>query len=156
PRAQSFLFIDEVGRLASEGLRLVLEQARSAGIGCVMASQTLADMKTADWDLRHTLLQNTRFKQIFSEGDEEERTHLSRSSGTVMPEREWWMRGWNWKQTFGTKEPAVAVDSINQSPFPAPRITTNQIITVGDDALSSIAIVESGSGYSQWAGFSNV
>lgn len=80
-KRQAFVFIDEFQRLAGENFKVILEQARSFGIGVVLANQSLDDLKTPSGDLTSTVSANTRVKMYFSVTNQREVEMLSSMFG---------------------------------------------------------------------------
>lgn len=66
---QAFVLIDEFQRLAARNVVEMLEDARSAGIGFVLAHQSSSALKTRDTDLYGTLFENCSFKQCLTLDD---------------------------------------------------------------------------------------
>ena len=48
--SQCYLVVDEFQRIAGENFRIVLEQARSFGLGAILANQTVSDLNTPSVD----------------------------------------------------------------------------------------------------------
>jgi len=65
-RTQCFVAVDEFHRLAARNVVEMLEDARSAGVGFVLAHQSSSTMKTRDADLYGSLFENTSFKQCLT------------------------------------------------------------------------------------------
>ncbi|MFO0838344.1 MAG: TraM recognition domain-containing protein [Phycisphaerae bacterium] len=63
---QAFVLIDEFQRLAARNVVEMLEDARSSGIGFVLAHQSSSALKTRDTDLYGTLFENCSFKQCLT------------------------------------------------------------------------------------------
>lgn len=139
--AQTYLVIDEFQRIASENFKIVLEQARSMGVGAILANQTFADLKTNDTDLRPTVQTNTRFKQVFSATDLDQQLALMTASGERFDLRYSWT-----KSSEGTS-------SVSASQVVVPRLLRNDIIEISDAPLGSIVHVSRGSGYTQFSGY---
>lgn len=140
-KRQTYLFLDEFQRIASENLKIVLEQARSMGVGAILANQTFADLKTPSTDLRPVIQGNTRLKLCFSATDLEQQDTLMKASGETM--------------TFNSV--SLSSGDSNTTSWTAqigPRLTRNFIIEVSDDPLSAIGQISRGSGYSQFWGYS--
>lgn len=146
---QAYVFIDEFQRIAGENFRIILEQARSFGLGVVLANQSVADLVTPDVDLRPTVRANTRFKRYFSVTDPREVASLSESSGEEL------MYARTWNQTARavyTEFVANCYHSRSDTQSLKPRLTSNDIIAVSDHPLDSIVHISRGSGYTQFAG----
>lgn len=65
-KVQCFVAIDEFHRLAARNVVEMLEDARSSGVGFLLAHQTADSMKTRDTDLFGTIFENTSFKQFLT------------------------------------------------------------------------------------------
>ncbi len=141
---QTYLVIDEFQRIASEGFKLILQQARSMGVGAILANQTSADLKTNDTDLRATVQTNTRFKWCFSATDLDQQKDIMTASGETI----YHTRSWSWKDGESVASSQSAGEKL------MPRITRNDVIRTSDDTFQSIVQVSRGSGYTQLSGFS--
>lgn len=122
--ARVWLFIDEFQHVASLSFKVILQQARSMGIGLILANQTNADLWTADTNLKDTVQANTRFKQVFSINNPREREELSKSSG----ETRYWDRG------------------------VGPRLMLNDLIELSDEPQTSVVLIARGHGLTQYGG----
>ncbi|MCC6968956.1 MAG: TraM recognition domain-containing protein [Phycisphaerales bacterium] len=146
---QAYVFIDEFQRIAGENFRIILEQARSYGLGMVLANQTIADLRTAETDLRATVRTNTRFKRYFSVTDPQEVQSICDASGEELM----YLR--NWKQKAGapyTEYVATAYEERSDSQSIKSRMIRNDVLAASDHPLDSIVHVSRGSGYTQFAG----
>lgn len=65
-KTQCFVVVDEFHRLAARNVVEMLEDARSAGVGFILAHQSSSSMKTRDADLYGSLFENTSFKQCLT------------------------------------------------------------------------------------------
>jgi hypothetical protein len=128
-KRQMFLIIDEFQKLAGENFQQILQQARSAGIAAILANQSLADLKTPDWDLTPTIRTNTRAKMYFSITEPDEIQTFRELSGEEL-------------QTFGVNE----VEEIR------PRFSTKELASLSDHPKRLLLQVSSGSGYTQFGG----
>lgn len=64
---ECLLVIDELQRVAGENLAGILQDARSFGIGAILANQSIGDLKSPNgFDLAGTLLTNTVVKLMFT------------------------------------------------------------------------------------------
>lgn len=162
---QCYLFIDEFQRIASNNFRIVLEQARSFGVGVVLSNQTVADLKTEEMDLRPAVQTNTRFKQCFSAVDADQQEALMVASGEKLDTLMAISQEWNPKTTTTSKPGPLGRDTtitrttgfratVSSSEFVSPRIQRNDVIRASDNRLQSIVQVHRGSGYTQLSGFS--
>lgn len=129
PKREVALMIDEFQKLTSEHFEKVLQQARSSGIGAILANQSIADLKTVDRDLVQTVRTNTRVKMFFSVTEPDELEAFRELSGEEL-------------QTFGVGE----VEEIRL------RLSTKDLAALSDHPKRFLLQVTSGSGYTQFAG----
>jgi len=128
--AQTFLVIDEFQRMASSGFELILQQARSFGLGAILANQTISDLRGKDRpELLNVVQANTRFRQIFSATDPRAIEQLVRDSGEIL-----------------------ALDPESGRARVAPRMSVNDVKRYSSDAALSIAHVTRDSGFSCFGG----
>lgn len=151
---QAYVIIDEFQRIAGENFKVILEQARSFGLGVVLANQSVADLKTADVDLRPTVRTNTRVKRFFSLSDPQDIASMSEASGEELA----YMRTWNQiaGQSPYTELAAQAYNSRSDTQSLKARLTTNDIMAVSDHPLDSILQISRGNGYTQFAGLPHI
>lgn len=147
---QVYLVIDEFQRIASGNFKLILEQARSMGVGVILANQTMADLQTPDTDLRPAVQTNTRFKQCFSAVDLEQQDFFMKASGEALDMR----AALGYEPVAGTLSSGWGLSSYRLNEYTRPRLQRNDIIRTSDDPLRSIIQVHRGSGYTQFSGFS--
>lgn len=147
PVRQSYLIIDEFQRIVGDNFRIVLEQARSFGIGVILANQSKSDLQTPTADLRPTVNTNTRLKMMFSLSDPKEISDLRATSGEEMIE-------------FLSQSESVALRadgntqtvSLSAQNSIQPRLSVNEILSASDHPLDFIMQVSRGSGYTQFGG----
>ncbi|QDV90767.1 AAA-like domain protein [Phycisphaerae bacterium RAS2] len=65
-KTQCFVAVDEFHRLAARNVVEMLEDARSAGVGFILAHQSSSSMKTREADLYGSVFENTSFKQCLT------------------------------------------------------------------------------------------
>lgn len=172
PVKQSYLVIDEFQRIAGENFKIILEQARSFGIGAILANQSQADLQTADADLRAAVRANTRFKQFFSVTDTAEIDALVKLSGeeigvmrshsmTSMSSTVYESVDAAGEKRLLTRGPELEGDphrtapesvSFSYSESIKSRFNLNDVLRISDGPLDSIIHISRGSGYSQFAG----
>ena len=133
-----WVFIDEFQHIASLNFKLILQQARSMGMGLILANQTDSDLWVRDVDLKGTVQSNTRFKQIFSVSSPQEREELSKASGETL----YYSRRLNVEGEMTTADEKVGH-----------RLMANDIIALSDEPDTSIALIGRGQGYSQFGGY---
>lgn len=85
---QAFVLIDEFQRLAARNVVEMLEDARSAGVGFVLAHQSSSALKTRDTDLYGTLFENCSFKQCLTLEDARVIDLFKLISGRVIEKKE--------------------------------------------------------------------
>lgn len=148
-KAQAYLFIDEFQRLAGENFQVVLQQARSFGLGVTLSHQSVSDLRTPVIDLRPTVRTNTRLKRYFSVTDPQEVSTLSEQSGEELM----FLRSWS-VEAGGpyTEHVASAYDRRSEAQSIKNRLTRNDIMAISDHPLDSVLHVSRGSGYTQFAG----
>ena len=84
PERQVYLVVDEFQRLFGDNLRIILEQARSYGIGAILSNHSAAQLRTDDGkDLWPLINGNTAATLHFGSKDLAELEMLSRLSGEV-------------------------------------------------------------------------
>lgn len=147
PGNRVYVFIDEFQEIAGENLQVVLRQARSKNIGCILANQTISDLVT-DVDLRPIVQGNTRFKQYFSATDLHQQSSLIEASGETLDYVMSWSEsiraGQNGDTVTRTESMSEKVDS---------RITRNHVITASDHPMQSVVHIPRGMGFAQFDGF---
>jgi len=144
-----YLFIDEFQRLAGDNFRIILEQARSFGIGAILANQTTSDLKAPDTDLRPTVQTNTRVKMYFSIQDASEAKAISDISGEEIALR----MGQSFTEdltSFVRRGPSST--TVNISETLKPRLTITDIRRASDHPNRFVLLVSRGSGLSQFGG----
>lgn len=140
--------------MASENFKIVLEQARSMGVGAILANQVFEDLKTADTDLRPTVQTNTRLKMVFSATDVGQQDLLMKGSGERV-----------YEGVLSAENLAVSTQVSPMSAFNTqgmslttgnqlPRISRNTLIEISDDPNCCLFHVTRGSGYTQFSGYS--
>ena len=136
--AQVWVFIDEFQHIASLNFKLILQQARSMGLGMILANQSDSDLWTTDADLKSTVQTNTRFKQIFSMSNPKEREELSRASGETL---------------YYTGRLDASGEATGGFERIGPRLMANDIIALSDEPDTSIVLISRGAGYAQFGGY---
>ncbi|MBX3180322.1 MAG: type IV secretion system DNA-binding domain-containing protein [Candidatus Hydrogenedentes bacterium] len=146
PLRQSYLVVDEFQKLAGDRFNVILQQARGFGLSAILSNQSISDLKTPAYDLRSTVLQNTRLKLYFSFSDCKEMTDFAKRSGDELA----YIRSGSY---------ALARDGLPDAPYfdrwshvIKPRVTTNDMLRVTDHPLQAYMDVRSGSGYTQFGG----
>lgn len=158
----ALVIIDEFQQIVARNLEVVLRQARSMGIGVILANQNITDLKTPDADLVPTVGANTRFKQVFSATAPSQLEYLVQASGEAMYTRqtisaETKLTPVPLSHLFGVqslvvKEPSSM--SLSNAEDIGPRLRPNDMYAMTDDPLQSVVHVSRGMGYTQFKGLS--
>ena len=150
-----YLVIDEFQQLVSKSVDLLLRQARSKGIAMILANQSLSDLRTRDSDLIPVVLNNTRFRQYFSSGDQQQQDILIKASGEAAYDTnlifeeddpllddtaDWRTDAWGYME---------APEQLNIGP----RFNRNDIIEMSDNDERCIIHVRRGTGLTQFGGY---
>lgn len=146
PLRQAYLVIDEFQKLASDRFSVILQQARGFGLSAILSNQSMSDLKTPTFDLRPTVLQNTRLKLYFSFADCKEMTEFARRSGDELT----YIRSGVYDHAPDGEPDAPLYNQWTHSI--KPRITTNDMLRVTDHPLQAFMDVRSGAGYTQFGG----
>lgn len=149
PVVQTYLFIDEFQRIAGENFKVVLQQARSLGIGVILANQSSADLKTPAADLRSTVRTNTRVKFYFSIQDSAELQDISEASGLDTVTRHSVTDSETWTRAMHPPQFSKAVTSMESE---KPRLTTAALREISDHPRRFVLHVSRGSGFTQFGG----
>ena len=144
PRHQVFLIVDEFQRIVSGNVELFFQQARSRGIGCIFANQSLSDLTKGGIDILSAVRTNTRFRQVFAAGNPNEIQDLIDTAG----ESVYGMRSW---KTDVSAAPSTATE-MQLTESVGPRLSTNDILKASDAEGRSITYVRRGAGYAQFGG----
>ncbi len=80
----AFNIMDEAQQLVSASLPIILAMARSHKIGCLLAHQSLDQLKLGDLDLTQIMLSTTAYKQIFRASDLIVRDYLTKTGGEAL------------------------------------------------------------------------
>jgi hypothetical protein len=153
-RKQIHLVIDEFQEIVAENIRLVLQQARSFGVGVILASQDPDALDKRNVRLRRVVMTNTRMKQLFTVTDAGEIDELMKLSGETTAdlttetfgEQSSTSYGYHVTSTDGTSH-ALAYRQTR-----VPRLQANEIIDMTDKDPDSILMVSRGSRYTQLGG----
>ncbi|MEM9410897.1 MAG: hypothetical protein AAGA30_07275, partial [Planctomycetota bacterium] len=144
---QSYLFIDEFQRIAGENFKVILEQARSFGIGVILANQTASDLNTPGTDLRPTVRTNTRAKFIFSLSDPQEVRDVTMDSGEEIQVTHTLSN----LPFAGARQFHESMPTAGATNW-ARRISQDDILSVTDHPLDFLLQISRGSGYTQFGG----
>jgi hypothetical protein len=144
PRHQVFVVVDEFQRIVSKNIELLLQQARSMNVGCILSNQSLSDLDSVDADLIDAVRTNTRFRQVFGAGSRSDIFDLIDTGGeTVFGLRSWNLEG----SLFGATVKDMSVSETRRA-----RLSVNDILLATDAPGRNIACVRRGMGYAQYGG----
>ncbi len=158
---QIYIVIDEFQQLVSYDLAVILQQARSYGIGVIMAHQTQSDLKLPETDMTQVVEENTHFKQIFSVNDLGHRKALEQLSGEALYHLAGWKQGF---EAYGDNvlAPGVGLPSqdlfaddveVNVSSSVGPRLRANDLIEMSARPNLCMVQFKRNVGYGQYDGF---
>ncbi len=136
-----YTFIDEFQRIQSADLDIFLQQARSYGISCLLAHQSISDLKNNDFDISDIVEENTNVKIDFTGVSLEHKRYLVESSDEVLEQR----------MSYSTSDDGKS--STSTQFVPAPRYTGNEVTDVSADPLCCFLKVVQPDGYSQFGGY---
>lgn len=159
---QIYIVIDEFQQIVSTDLAVVLQQARSYGVGVIMAHQTQSDLKLPEADMTQAVEENTHFKQIFSVNDLGHRQSLEKLSGEALYHIAAWKQGF---EAYGDDilEPDVGLNPqdpcaddapVNVTPQIGPRLRANDLIEMSARQNVSLVQFKRNVGYGQYDGHS--
>jgi len=157
-RARILLICDEAQLIIGQNIANVLAQARSHGVGCILAHQTMSQLNPPGGvDLRDLVLNCTAVKQFWAARDPNTREYISKISGEVTNYNASWSQlkrrvlGGEIGRRFAagtTEEPLM----INISEQIGPRLTSQDIENYGREANTSIMAIHRNQGYSCYDG----
>jgi len=157
-RARIFVICDEAQHIIGQNISNVLAQARSHGVGCILAHQTLSQLNPPGGvDLRDLVLNCTAIKQFWAARDPLTREYISKISGEVTHYNASWPQlkrrvlGGEIGRRFAagtTEEPLM----INISEQVGPRLTSQDIENYGRQTNTSIMAIHRNQGYSCYDG----
>gem|GEM_PF-3022416 len=141
--AQVYCFIDEFQQIVANNLELVLRQARSKNIACILANQNITDLDSPNGNLMHTVEANTAFKQVFRASSQFQRDRLVAASGESI----YHLKSWSTSMTGGS-----VTRTQSASEQIGPRFRQNDIIDASYEDTQSLVLISKGSGYTQYGG----
>lgn len=154
-----YFIADEAQLLVAQNIQNVLAQARSYGVACILAHQSMSQLHPPGAvDLSELVLNCTTVKQYFSARDPKTMRYISDVSGQVG----YFQKSWN--QTplsvardrvsiaFAARRSSEEAPLIGITELTAPRLSAQDIQDVNFDPNQSVLIIERGSGLSQFQG----
>ena len=146
PIRQGYLVVDEFQKLAGDRFSVILQQARGFGLSTILSNQSISDLKTPSFDLRPTVLQNTRMKLFFSFTDCRDMNDFAKRSGDELA----YARSGVYELAGDQQPDAPFFDK--WSHVVKSKVTTNDMLRVTDHPLQAYLDIRSGSGYTQFGG----
>lgn len=157
---QIYIVIDEFQQLVSADLAIILQQARSYGIGVIMAHQTQSDLKLPETDMTQVVEENTHFKQIFSVNDLGHRQALEALSGEALYHLAGWDQGSeSYEQNMlypGAGLSPLSLleeENVKITPSIGPRLRANDLIEMSARPNLCMVQFKRNVGYGQYDGF---
>lgn len=156
---QVYLICDEAQLVVAQNISNVLAQARSFGIGCVFALQSLSQLSPPGGaDLRDLVLNCTAIKQFWATRDPKDQDYISKISGEVAYYTSSWdqsrqrvIRGEIGRE-FARPRQLEGLPQIGIQEEIGPRLTTQAIDNWGRAPNVSITAIQRNSGYSCYDG----
>lgn len=143
---QSYVFIDELQRIAAENVKVVFQQCRGSHIGLIVANQDPSDLKLPHVDVRAAVRTNARLRQCFSLTDRNEIDEFIRLSGEesqylrstvkARSRTERYDAGLFSRTYAGTNEGETVSESYRE--VLRPRLSINEIIAVNNSPTDSL------------------
>jgi len=148
PGHRVYVVIDEFQQIIASNLELVLRQARSKNISCILANQSMSDLKSGGIDVVPTVQANTRVRQYFAASDLKQQEMIEQSGGYyhMLPEL--------------LRHPIEEL-AFDLGPFGPPdgdtfiagQLSRDEVIAMTDDPAACILHVTRGSGFTQFSGY---
>ncbi|QDV26077.1 type IV secretory system conjugative DNA transfer family protein [Aureliella helgolandensis] len=130
--------IDEFQQLLSPSIKGLLQQARSLGIGIVMANQSIQDLRSMKTNLIPTLERNVRIRQWFDCG-EDDREYIIKAVGERVEHVKQLSADSN-----GTR--------VTTAEVLLPRLSVNELNELSDNPMQSVVHIKRGQGYARFSG----
>ncbi|MEQ9617215.1 MAG: TraM recognition domain-containing protein [Phycisphaerales bacterium] len=148
PGHRVYVVIDEFQQIIANNLELVLRQARSKNISCILANQSISDLKSGAIDVIPTVQANTRVRQYFAASDLNQQELIEKSGGHI-----------HQHQAF-TQHPIESL-ALNLGPLGeiygdtviAGQVSRDEVIAMTDDPDACILHITRGSGLTQFSGY---
>ena len=148
-----FLVVDEFHRIVSQEMCLFLQQSRSLGIGCVLSTQTTADLNSPAGDFRDVIEESTNAKIDLSANSPEQAKRLMEESPEVL----------SYQKSFSFENKTVTDLSILKSKYVSSSSETlsevaqhsigrNDLKTLGADRQMALVRVRTPDGLTQLGG----
>jgi hypothetical protein len=156
------LIVDEAAHIVAKNTGNVLAQARSFGMGCYLALQSMSQLKTSkDNDLGEMLITNVATKLIFSARDDWMKKYISENSGKVRYANLSYQVDASSAMNGQIDLEHVLENEEGQRPvtvdtYLGNRINTQDILEVNIDPNRCFLSIERAEAFSRWIGFAEI
>jgi hypothetical protein len=153
-----YVFVDEFQQIISDSVKLVFEQIRDQGVTMIVAHQTGGQLHRQGTDLSETVESCTAVKQIFRASDLETIKKIEETSGQAVYHNVAWVQTVDPETTEQDLPETLAMSKseeglVQVSESVGPRLDRNTIIQISANPMASFVRFTSGSGYTQFGGF---
>jgi hypothetical protein len=153
-----YVFVDEFQQIISDSVKLVFEQIRDQGVTMVVAHQTGEQLHRQGTDLSDTVDSCTAVKQVFRASDLETIKKIEETSGQAVYHNLAWVQSVDPETTEQELPEALARSKseegmVQVTESVGPRLDRNTIIQISANPMASFVRFTSGSGYTQFGGF---
>lgn len=131
--------VDEFQQIVSKDLELFISQARSMGIGTILANQNMGQLREVSDNMPSIITSNTDTQLVFSARDAGERDELSRGSGETIYHLVSWAQSMH--------------ESVTTAEAFGPRLTVNDLIQMSAEPRTCYVRLNSNKGYACYDGF---
>jgi TraM recognition site of TraD and TraG len=161
-KAHAYLMVDEAQAVIAQNITHVLAQARSYGLACWLANQTMSQLNPdGGADLRELVMGCTSVKQVFSARDPWLQKYVSEMSGKVRYANLSYQQNANdlLEGLFGLQyvvKNEDGIPAVEVTDYIGPRLTTQDILDINRDPNMCMLAIERNEAFSCWNGFSPV
>ena len=156
------LLIDEASHIVAKNTGNILAQARSFGMACYFATQSMSQLKTSkDNDLGEMLITNVATKLVFSARDDSMKEYIKENSGKVRYANLSYEVDASSAMNEQLDLEHVLENEQGQRPvtvqtYIGDRINTQRILEVNNDPNLCFLAIERAEGFSRWIGFAEI
>lgn len=158
-RANAYLLVDEAQAVIAQNIAQVLAQARSFGMACFLAHQTMSQLNQAGGtDLRELFMGCTGIKQVFSARDPWLQKYVTDMSGRVRYTNLSYQQNANdlLGGLFGIRHAVkneFGVPAVEAKEVVGPGLTPQDILDVNRDNNMCMLMIERAEAFSRWIRF---
>ncbi len=161
-KARAYLMVDEAQAVIAQNITHVLAQARSYGLACFLANQTMSQLNPSGGpDLREIVMGCTSVKQVFSARDPWLQKYVAEMSGKVtyanlsyQKEARDVMSGMFGLE--GVLENELRQRPVSISTYIGNRLNTQDLLDNNRDPNKCFLAIERSEAFSRWKGFAPV